>query len=564
MDRAMTSQPEIGGTDAERLLKREVSLLQKRASEVWAGSEKLAIIEITRALDLAATVRYLAAEELIGDGRALEFRYMLGGATFALQPFLSSMLGCTRGVPWVASTDDRTAFMQSYLYNCGVLANLLRLAGLERYGLATTTVTGDNRLIIEVSEGKPELSTMQAMLEWREQRYASKAPSRSETRMASKLHKRMFRYVDRDPIHLIRYENDLEIVDFYLRKAQRIGLQFFEGQALPPETIVGERTFADWRHACDQALGRILFHIDFAQLLCKKHPSTMLRDVLTIFARREDVASVWVEAGMSEGDVDATMRALDVTGDALSDWEHSYETPTPFYVDLGRDFVLLPCFGALSNPYFALFRHLRTVYRNDWDRGLDRREEIFRDELKSVLLGQGLHVPRTGFTIKRSDGSHITDIDAVIRDDRNGRIALVQLKWHDIFGRSLSERDSRRRNLRKASEWVDKVNSWVAGRTSDEVAKTLGISSTDLGQSPTLIVMTRYAAYFSGENNPDERATWLAWPELLRVLRTYDGDDLLADLGDILHVHREITQETTSINEKYQFRGLTVELKIGG
>jgi PAS domain-containing protein len=542
---------------------QEVSLLQKRASEVWAGSEKLAVIEITRALDLAATVRYLATEELIGDGRAMEFRHMLGGATFALQPFLPSMQGCTRGVPWGASTDGTTAFMQSYLYNCGILTSLLRLAGLERYGLAKTTVVSDNRLIIEVSEGQPELSTLQAMLEWREQRYASNAPSRSETRMASRLHKRMFRYVDRDPTHLIRYGNDLEIVEFYLRKAQRIGLQFFEGEALPSETIIGGRTFADWRHACDQALGRILFHIDFAQLLCKKHPSTMLRDVLTIFARREDVASVWVEAGMSVGDVDATMRALDLTGDALSDWEHAYETPTPFYIDLGRDFVLLPCFGALSNPYFALFRHLRTVYRKDWDRGLNRREKIFRDDLESVLSGQGLHVLKTGFKIRRQDGSHITDIDAVIRDDRNGRIALVQLKWHDIFGRSLSERDSRRRNLREASEWVEKVCSWAAGRTSDKVAKALGISNPDLGQSPILIVMTRYAAYFSGENDLDERATWLAWPELLRALRSYDGKDLLADLADILRVHREITQGTTDINEMYQFRDLTVELKIG-
>jgi hypothetical protein len=542
---------------------KEVSLLQKRAAEVWAGSEKLAVIEITRALDIAATVRYLAVGEFIGNGRAMEFRYMLGGATFALQPFLPSMLGCTRGVPWAAPTDDTTAFMQSYLYNCGVLTNLLRFAGLERYGLATTTVASNNRLIIEVSGGQPELSTLQAMLEWREQRFASKAPSRSEMRMASRLHKRMFRYVDRDPTHLIRYDNDREIVEFYLRKAQRIGLQFFEGEALPPDTIVGGRTFADWKHACDQAFGRILFHIDFAQLLCKKHPSTMLRDVLTIFARREDVASVWVQAGMSADCVDATMRALDVTGDALSDWEQSYETPTPFYVDLGRDFVLLPCFGALSNPYFALFRHLRTVYRKDWDHGLNRREEIFRDELESVLLGQGLHVLKTGFKIKRLDGSHITDIDAVIRDARNGRIALVQLKWHDIFGRSLTERDSRRRNLRKASEWVDKVYSWVEGRTSGEVARTLGISGTDLGQSPTLIVMTRYAAYFSGENNPDERATWLAWPELLRALRSYDGNNLLADLAGILRAHRETAQDMTDIDEQYQFRDLTVELKVG-
>jgi hypothetical protein len=372
----------------------------------------------------------------------------------------------------------------------------------------------------------------------------------------------MLRYVDRDPTHLIRYDNDLEIVSFYLRKAQRIGLQFFEGEALPPDTVVGGRTFADWKHDCEQALGRILFHIDFSLLLCKKHPSTMLRDVLTIFARREDVASVWVEAGMSPGNVDATMRALNVSGDDLSDWERSYESPTPLYIDLGRDFVLLPCFGALGNPYFALFRHLRTVYRRDWDRGLDRREENFRDELGAVLREKGLAVLKSGFKIRRPDGSHLTDIDAVICDERNERIALVQLKWHDVFGRSLSERESRKRNLQAASEWVSRVHSWIGERASDEVAKALGITSSKLKQRPALIVMTRYAAHFSGDGYLDEHATWLAWPELLRVLHSYDGTDLLAELPSILQASREAVEDIDDIKQEHQFYSLTVELNI--
>jgi hypothetical protein len=38
------------GTDAERLIRHEVSLLQRRAAEVWIGAEKQAIIEIIGAL----------------------------------------------------------------------------------------------------------------------------------------------------------------------------------------------------------------------------------------------------------------------------------------------------------------------------------------------------------------------------------------------------------------------------------------------------------------------------------------------------------------------------------
>lgn len=86
----------------------------------------------------------------------------------------------------------------------------------------------------------------------------------------------------------------------------------------------------------------------------------------------------------------------------------------------------------------------------------------------------------------------------------------------------------------------------------------------NLSKRQNTLPMTRYTAQFSGDGRLDERATWLAWPELLRDVRAYDGTDLLADLPDTLRGYRDVTQDTFSLQEEYQFYGLTVELNIGG
>jgi hypothetical protein len=562
MDKILPAPSSMKGTEAEVLLRHEVSLLQRRAAEVWTGSEKQAIIELVRALDVAAVEQFLDSSNTIRNKRSVTNRHIVSGAAFALQPFLPGMRVQGGGVPWGPSTSHARRFMRSYLACSGKLANLLRLAGLERYGLSKTSIIGSNRLVIETSRGFPELEAAIAMDEWRIRRSSIPEPTRKETRRVERMHERMFLYVDNDPIFSIRYDNDNEICSHYLKKAEEFGRNFFESEAFPPDTQIGGRTFGDWKHACDQALGRILCHIDFSIILSKKYNRTEIRDVLTIFGRLDDITAVWIEAGMNPKNVDATVRALGLTGDSLTGWQNSYEVPTPFYVDLGKHFVLLPCFGALTNPYFALFRHLREVYRTDWDRGLDQRERIFREELRFLLQKDSFLVPKSGFRLKRPDGSHITDIDAVIYDNKNGTIALVQLKWHDVFGLSLSERESRRKNLQKASEWIARVHSWIDGRSSSEVAKALGISNNGSDRVPALYVMTRYVSRFSGENSLDNRATWLAWPELLRAVSTYQGQDLIGDLPEILRVKSNIELDVPGLEKEYKFKGLSVELRV--
>lgn len=405
---------------AEAVLSAKLAALQAHVAESCRGIEKIAVIEIVRTLDFIATLALLGSplskEQIAGD------YFAQCGTAAALEPFLETSETCPGGVPWQRSPPRLSSYFYSYLVECGKLVDLARLARLERYGLAATK-SSTGRVDIHVRSDVHERRE-------RERSWSIRKPGTGDiSRPVPKaLLQRMLNYVDIDDSYFIRYDNDRGIIDKYIDRAKRYAHGFSESEALPDEYVIGGRRFSEWKQCCERALGRILCHIDFALLLCQKHPSTPLRDVLTIFSRKEDAAAVWVEAGLTPNAVGPTMRALTLRSEDLGGWLQAFELPTSFYVGLGKDFVLLPIFGALANPYFSLFRHLRSVYRSDWDRGMEYREGMFRSDLANLFPAPKFTVPSHGFKIKRNDGSHITDIDAVICDRETGSLALVQLK----------------------------------------------------------------------------------------------------------------------------------------
>lgn len=547
-------------TEAEQALTSEIERFQQKVASDFRHREKSATIELVRALDLATVSERIAPLDSIEDGIPARGFYARVGAAVALRPFLAVVKHAPGGVPWIPSPRGLAQYWRTYLDCCGRLTHLRRMAALEHYGLSKTTVT-DGRVVIETSWGREEVTAMRAMRQtWK--RHESSESATDDARWPQ-LWKRMRKYVERDPKNLIGYDNDEEVVAAYLEKARRYGRGYLEAEALPPHVQIADRTFGEWKLACDQALGRILCHIDFARLLhVKRSNKVALRDVLTLFARREDVAAVWQEAGLKADLVESTMAALTLTIDDMDAWEQAYEMPTPFYIDMGRHFVLLTCFGALTNPYFAMFRYLRRIHKVDWDRGVDQREGVFRSDLMRVFAPPRFLVPAHGFKLRRADGSAITDVDAVIFDRDRGRLALVQLKWHDVFGRSLAERESRRRNILLANSWVERVHDWIGGRSSADVLRALGIQETSSDDPPLLLVLARYVARFSGTSTQDARAIWLGWPEVSQAMREFDGEDPLGHLAKMCSASSGQLIELPDIREEFRFPGLTVDLRV--
>jgi hypothetical protein len=486
-----------------------------RAEKFFRGAERLAIIEIVRSLDEAAfafRVAPNAAELRIQD----TFRnQLLLGAASALRPLLERIGGTDGGVPWGPSSPARRQLTDEHLAACGRFAIVERALALQRYGLATARFLSDDHLLVNVenSEDDERERDAGAWLGTRE-RVQWTAGFQRLTQLKSKIASDIDSLVGVENGWFIRYDNSYDLVQYHRNIAELSASGIAEAHAITASRPFGGRSFESWNGASIDAYGRVLGHMAFATRLKATHPHLDLRNLLTVYVRRDDLHDVWLEAGETAAGAEAVTDAMTLDADRALLAEREYELPVPYYVDFGRDFVLLPMFGGLMNAYSGVVEHLRRCHRQDWDRAVGDREGIFRNELRLLLRPEAYEVPIRGYRIKRPNGTVISDIDAVVVERQSGTVALVQLKWPDVYGRSLRERDSRRKNLLAASEWVALVHDWVGGRTSRDVASALGLTGAG-DAKPLIIVMSRHIARFSGEDGYDSRAQWVSWPEFV-------------------------------------------------
>ncbi|WP_448135155.1 hypothetical protein [Stenotrophomonas rhizophila] len=503
---------------AESMLLEKLRSLQERVGQMFYGNEKLATLEIIRSLDLIFTRE--RTSEAPADEGFYERYFARCGVPEALMPFMKKAHQAVVGVPWTASDTNRSIIVQKYIVECGKLVDLLRLVRLARHGLTSVT-TLPGYIKISVKSDAPERA---AVLRRRD--IASSILTDSEVPSLAPIDARMREMVRHDELFFIDYETDNEIEEYFYLDAQRMRVGCPESEAFPDDCVIGERTFAEWREECERACARILRHAHFSKLLCEGRAQSNLRDCLTMFYRKSDVEEMLVRAGTPSHLVVATARALTTLPEDLQSYSDAYEPPATPYISLDGEFVVAPCYGMISNPYFSMFTHLRSAYRKDWDRAVDSRELAFRNEVRRLFPGPRFVVPTSGFKIKREDGSLITDIDAVVCDRETGGVALMQLKWHDPYGRSISERESRRRNLAKASDWVTRVSQWVGSRNCIEISRSLGLERSQATSLPELFVVSRYASRFVGDDRSEHRSTWVSWPELVHAVAQFPGDPI--------------------------------------
>ena len=498
----------------EAVFQAKLAELKVRVLDVWQGHEREAVIEIVRAADEAAFATRFFPED---DPNRKTRRIILSGVAGALATFLPAIKHSGPGLPFSPTNDSRMAWIDSMLIEFGKLAELQRIAAMERYGLARCEQTSPREIKIEVAAGIAELMDRRAN-QW----------LRAETMdRVAKLQgpppepERITALLDASSaVHdgwFIRYEGDGELLGYYQERAITEVLGYPESEALAHDAEIGGRLFAEWRATCFAALARVFNHIAYATRLRHLNPKLTLRNLLTVPVLKKDAEAVWIEAGDDPARVEATISHLMLDADSVMPWSQHHEIPAPFYIDVGGGWLLLPMFGGLLNPICGLVRTLRLRHPREWDKTVGMRETYFRADLQNHFRPPRFVVLDREFVLRRNDGTHLTDLDAAILDNDAGSLALVQLKWPDIFGMSLRERESRRLNLLKANEWVERVHGWIDGRSAHNVAKVIGLSEGgSRDRPPILLVIPRYNARFTLNDTFDHRAGWISWPELVR------------------------------------------------
>jgi hypothetical protein len=547
--------------EAESILQAKFAELQGRVRELWAGLEREAVIEIVRSADYAAFISSIMPADDPGRER---LRLILDGVAPALATFLPKVVNGRAALPFGPATPGIVEWADSMLAEFGKIAELQRLAALERYGLSRSTLIDATTLRIEVQDDVAESMDRDAA------RWLQTETMRLVARMQSP---------PPDPKYIeelldttsgvqdgwfIRYAGHEDLIECYRDRAMIAVLGCAESEALAHDAMIGGRPFAEWRAICVAALGRVFNHVAYATRLRHRFPALTLRNLLTIPVRHEDARAVWIEAGDPAKHANNTISHLVLDAETIGPWQAHHEIPAPFYVDVGGGWLLLPLFGGLLNPVCGLVRTLRLRHSRDWDKAVDQREVYFRDDIKDQFSGPRFLVSDRGMTLRRDDGSHITDIDAAIIDRETGSLALIQLKWPDIFGLSPKERESKRLNLLKANEWVDRLAAWVAGRDAMQVAKALGLGEGASGSRPPLLmVIPRYTARFTLNDRLDDRACWVSWPEVVRMrVEQKEIADPLAELANSFKGGGELPACVRPADVVYKLHELDVQVAV--
>jgi hypothetical protein len=542
-------------TTAEKRLISQRDRYVLGVRKTWQGYERELLISLVRALDVAAYNHRVAK-----SARDKEAGIRLRGAATALRPFLEAVRGTPDPIPWFPSNPKLTPAFDNHLLACGHFAVAIRLAAMERYGIATTNSVSDDRILIEVSSEDEERVEVEAAHAANDRaRMAMRARWPNLAAEVPEVRRRLTRYGRADMGWFIAYDNDQFLVDHYRAHAQIQAAGVVEAEALPATGLIGGRPFSDWSDASTAAYGAVLHHIDAAGRLHERKPKLNMRDLLTIYARRDDIVDVLMERGDDRFRALQLMAGLTLDAEGAASSEERHEVPLPYYIDAGEHFVLLPIFGGLMNPHAGLLDHLRRTYRGDWDKIVDGREDVFREDIRRLLPEPRYKVLEKGLKLRRKDNSTLTDADAVVLDRQTGVVVFVQMKWYDVHGFGLAERASRRENLLiKGNEWVDKVHGWIDGRSCAEISRTYGWGGA-ADSPPQLLVMARHSSQFAGETRYDTRATWTSWHALTEEMYDPACDGFVAAIARSRQ--RKVRRDDPSGTTIIEIPGMTVEVR---
>ncbi|MFN8542178.1 MAG: hypothetical protein U0232_32465, partial [Thermomicrobiales bacterium] len=174
--------------------------------------------------------------------------------------------------------------------------------------------------------------------------------------------------------------------------------------------------------------------------------------------------------------------------------------------------------GLLGEPYIFLAHELRRRHAQDYHNSAHLREQVFRRDLYA-LFGDKRFVHSPGrVELKRGNAAR-TDIDALIFDRKTGTLGIFELKAQDPFARSVEERQRQRDHFFHANRQVSAALEWVQRNGPDDLLSRFGERTAKQFrvQKVHAFVLGRYLAHFDDGPEPDRRAAWGTWPQLLQL-----------------------------------------------
>jgi hypothetical protein len=145
---------------------------------------------------------------------------------------------------------------------------------------------------------------------------------------------------------------------------------------------------------------------------------------------------------------------------------------------------------------------------------------VFRQNLYALFADKRFVTSAGRIALRREGGDVRTDIDAAVFDRKTGTLGIFELKSQDPFARSPAERVRQRDNLLYANRQLSGVLTWLSRHGGDAVLARFDARTAKRFRVQKVypFVLCRYLAPAGDGPEPDPRAAWGTWPQLLRLL----------------------------------------------
>jgi hypothetical protein len=150
----------------------------------------------------------------------------------------------------------------------------------------------------------------------------------------------------------------------------------------------------------------------------------------------------------------------------------------------------------------------------------------------------------------------------VVFDRKSGTLGLFELKSQDPFARSTAELARQRDTVLYANRQISGVLDWLKRHGADDLLGRIDsrTAKTFRAQKVFSFVLGRYLVHFNDGPEPDRRAAWGTWPQVLRLL---DGQPVRAtDANPLASLFGRLTKDEPLVRPPVD--GPSREIDVGG
>ncbi len=191
--------------------------------------------------------------------------------------------------------------------------------------------------------------------------------------------------------------------------------------------------------------------------------------------------------------------------------------------------------GLTTEPFFFLTRELRRRNAEEYHNSAVLREDVFRQDLYALFSDKRFVTSAGRIALRREGGDVRTDIDAAVFDRKTGVLGLFELKTQDPFARSATELTRQRDNVLYANRQISGVLTWLNRHGGDALLSRFDAQTAKRFRVQKVFpfVLGRYLVHFNDGPEPDSRAAWGTWPQLLRLLEEQAMRDTANPIGSL-------------------------------